>query len=920
MRKTLLVLSVMLCTAASVMAQDEEPTTPVHTKSFLAVIEDAKFIAADEHYTTGQITLQSAIKTAEESIEGLTSDEDVRTATITLQSAIDEFIANNTPVNATEKVQNPSFDKDATNATTITGWVSTGFKENARTPGNASTSSTTISKFIEGWANATSLGGSGNIYQKIANLPAGHYRMTADVFVISQKTADLEEAYGAELYLNDKVVEIGLTDVLTGVRAVNFGIDTDIEKGDTLTIGFRYADLNVNWLGMDNITLYFMGSQEEYDNIVNAEKLAAAIEMLNGALTAARNELDRLDAPLFRPELTNAIATAEAALEETDPEIVTAAVNELNAVIKQFNNYNRSYANLTIAISDAEVLAASGELTEGLDAFNEAITNAKEAVADVLENNVEEGTAEDGADRLDAALEALQKAEASFRSKNASYSHPANVITNGDMSSTEGWDILFEGANPGLHINSTGSVTNFTAPFMECWVKNTDYGQENYARKVVTTLPDGLELPKGYYILKAAALATRQDQAGLEVSGVTLRLNDQSVDVHTANGVAQIYELATELNEDGGELSFGLYIDASTNANWIGWDEVELLFVGPKDKYMEDKAAAVLGERFTTLKDAIANAQAIIESVDPNGIDIASLELSTWLDEGLYILQNPTDESATAEYIDNILAKIEESIKEFYLSGVSPKDGKSFDFTNLLANPSFDVDAAQGWTASEGSELPAGTDCPYWWFGGSTTMELTQDFYQILSDMPAGNYLLKANASIRVDMNYATGNYTAEKLGNYMTSCKAYANNDSTDIHPFFYEDEEKGLTLESMMAMTNEYDYRHGNGSLIDYMLKESGYFEVGLPFTLEDKGDIKLGFHLELPGRSGQMPFIDYFKLEYFGNQEVPATGIEEIAPSQNKRSAAHGIYDLSGRRLNSTKLQKGLYIINGRRVVIR
>ena len=57
MRKTLLFLSVMLCTAASVMAQDEEPTTPVHTKSFLAVIEDAKFIAADEHYTTGQVTL-----------------------------------------------------------------------------------------------------------------------------------------------------------------------------------------------------------------------------------------------------------------------------------------------------------------------------------------------------------------------------------------------------------------------------------------------------------------------------------------------------------------------------------------------------------------------------------------------------------------------------------------------------------------------------------------------------------------------------------------------------------------------------------------------------------------------------------------------------------------------------------------------
>ena len=156
------------------------------------------------------------------------------------------------------------------------------------------------------------------------------------------------------------------------------------------------------------------------------------------------------------------------------------------------------------------------------------------------------------------------------------------------MNSTDGWEILVDGANPGLHINTSGNVTNFSKPFMECWVNNIDYGQANYAKQTISALPDGRELPAGFYVLKAAVLATRQDQAGAQITGVNLKFQDQEQAVSTANGVANIYTIGYDKPEAGGEITVGLFIDETTNANWIAWDEVELQFVGDKDKYIAD--------------------------------------------------------------------------------------------------------------------------------------------------------------------------------------------------------------------------------------------------------------------------------------------------------------------------------------------
>ena len=75
MKQTLLsLLTIFLPLVAN--AQNED--SPVFTKTLSSVIEDARFIVADSHYTTGQDALQKAIDTAEGCIATLATNDDVR--------------------------------------------------------------------------------------------------------------------------------------------------------------------------------------------------------------------------------------------------------------------------------------------------------------------------------------------------------------------------------------------------------------------------------------------------------------------------------------------------------------------------------------------------------------------------------------------------------------------------------------------------------------------------------------------------------------------------------------------------------------------------------------------------------------------------------------------------------------------------
>jgi len=59
-------------------------------------------------------------------------------------------------------------------------------------------------------------------------------------------------------------------------------------------------------------------------------------------------------------------------------------------------------------------------------------------------------------------------------------------------------------------------------------------------------------------------------------------------------------------------------------------------------------------------------------------------------------------------------------------------------------------------------------------------------------------------------------------------------------------------------------------------------------------------------------------YFTFCTLKETDVPPTGIEEV--KSKKTVAKSGVYTLDGRRVNADDLRPGLYIINGKKVVVK
>lgn len=73
--------------------------------------------------------------------------------------------------------------------------------------------------------------------------------------------------------------------------------------------------------------------------------------------------------------------------------------------------------------------------------------------------------------------------------------------------------------------------------------------------------------------------------------------------------------------------------------------------------------------------------------------------------------------------------------------------------------------------------------------------------------------------------------------------------------------------------------------------------------------------------------LPFECYFTTtssavkELFGIFEDVTDAIPDLPADLASKRAATGVYDLSGRKVNDdTTLRRGLYIVNGRKVLVR
>jgi hypothetical protein len=97
-------------------------------------------------------------------------------------------------------------------------------------------------------------------------------------------------------------------------------------------------------------------------------------------------------------------------------------------------------------------------------------------------------------------------------------------------------------------------------------------------------------------------------------------------------------------------------------------------------------------------------------------------------------------------------------------------------------------------------------------------------------------------------------------------------------------------------------------------------GYNQTDCHITYPTSGtfglDLENGFMIDTG--SGYQPVKDYFKIER--NPESIVTGISELTEEGNSQTGTTEWYTLDGRKLNGEPVKSGIYLMNGRKVVVK
>lgn len=387
---------------------------------------------------------------------------------------VGESVSPETPADATFLVANSNME-GTTGGWTISGkgdgrgWVING--------GSKSNGEVVISQFQEIWIWSSAALGDVASSQTLADMPAGTYRLTADVIACHEGGAAVS---GASLFINDATVA-----VRTAPHAPErFSVEV-VAKDGVLTFGLKGENTTANWMAFDNVKLELVSV---YDAAVAGGLLAEAMkefDLLNGkssmnVLLGVYHNIwlpmhNEMHAILDNLADYDDIAFLDAMTEKVKE--TTAYINEISAVFADC--YMPAYELAENAKNNSTPLNATVE----------------DALADALEANgpsnlYEVETIEELQD-IAAALQAAYLAYApKAEAKEGYLFNVSNVIVNPSFETGDftGWDVK-AGNDTGVKKNSNADYT------MEgCngdYLFNTWGGSGLYISQVVKGLPAG---------------------------------------------------------------------------------------------------------------------------------------------------------------------------------------------------------------------------------------------------------------------------------------------------------------------------------------------------------------------------------------------------------------------------------------------
>lgn len=223
--------------------------------------------------------------------------------------------------------------------------------------------------------------------------------------------------------------------------------------------------------------------------------------------------------------------------------------------------------------------------------------------------------------------------------------------------------------------------------------------------------------------------------------------------------------------------------------------------------------------------------------------------------------------------------------------------GTEVDITALLKNPDF-ADGSTGWEGTSFSAAP-----------GTVAEHFYQlfDSYQILKNMPAGQYRLEWQGF------YRNGNIQ-NAWQRHTKGTEDYAEVYASNASPFTLY--ASRFTLHASTPMLSLFDasapytynpYTYPDNVATAEEAFAAGHYAQHLDFELSETSDLRIGLRHFTPSVYDWTCF-DNFRLIYVND----ANGMEEVLSDEAKHPS-DAIYDLSGRKVKPTT--QGLYIRNGK-----
>lgn len=489
------------------------------------------------------VKIQSGLDKAITTANSASTDDELIAATAALKTAL----ANAEVINggdATSWIVNPSFDGNNN------GWTI-----------NASSSSSVNKEILEGtaqevWTSSPS-SLSMDIYQDVAGLPAGVYRLTAEM---KNHIAHNDEGNG---YVNGAMglyAQSGSNFSFAGVAAQSdsreaYSVLITVADGETLRLGVKNAyKVKAQWFNVDNFTLSYVGA--DYTSIADDE---AAVTSLSAFTTVALNEKQNAD---LKDAATSAIKTFNSSKTMANYEAVQTA---LQAVYTSISNY---YTSRTVLDQTASFLANS---------WNSNVYD--QSVLDSYETEYTNGTLTD-------AL--------TYTSGRPSTGVMEQVLVSG-------WSNVGTADND-LYINTWSKEGNsdgseYYNPFYEVWGSDANTIAAKSFAKTITGLTANTTYSISAWV--RVQLSTSAE-SGATPAGITMQAGEgEAVDVCAGANIAGTSRYmgifsAVGTADENGHLALTFTVAEGNNVSWLAFKDVNCIAqasvtVTEKGKYADEE-------------------------------------------------------------------------------------------------------------------------------------------------------------------------------------------------------------------------------------------------------------------------------------------------------------------------------------------